>query len=63
MRRDGKEETMNKTCKECYYFEHGNAGRGKCRRYPPPTCDDDRSTIDEQPNVSTEDWCGEFKQQ
>ena len=48
-------------CEDCKYFEQCNKFLGWCRRNPPTILlTEDRFGDGVWPNVSQEDWCGEF---
>src|SRR3712207_2120850 len=46
-------------CKDCRFWwpDHGHAGTGACRLYPPIRLEDGVSSF---PAADEDDWCGEF---
>ena len=45
-------------CKTCKYFEK-TGDVGKCHRFPPESDHNGNRTVDMQPIVREDDWCGE----
>lgn len=51
-------------CEYCRFFDTYNNAKGLCRRYPPSVVSSEYSVseLTVYPEVTTDDWCGEFKE-
>ncbi len=52
-----------KKCKTCYFYEPVTVkdNVGPCKRFPPTQDGAGINTVDVQPTVRPDDWCGEYK--
>lgn len=48
-------------CGNCVYCKPYDKKIGRCRRYPPTQDHKGIRSIDKQPTVSLDGWCGEHK--